>query len=337
MKKRSIFNTLLFFINSILATALLLSFFLPFISPNNLPSLTVFSLFVPFLVLTNLGFLIYWIIKLHKNMLLSAFVLILGWFLAPPLIKFSNKEVVLTNDLKVMSYNVRMFNYYKWNDDVTTEQKIYEFVNNESPDVIAFQEFYQSDLIDIKLPYKFIKTKSTKDKFGLAIYSKYPIANSGSLNFENSANNTIFVDIVKNRDTIRIYNVHLESLKINPNKENFGEKDSERLFKRLANGFKKQADQTERIMQHEYSWKGKKIICGDFNNSAYSWVYKKLANNKKDAFIERGIGLGKTFRYVYPMRIDFILTNEDANINQFKTYNKVKLSDHFPIMSRLNW
>ena len=337
MKKPSILNTLLFFINSFIATALLLSFFLPYISPKTLPSLTVFSLFVPFLVLANFGFLIYWLVKLHKNVLLPALVLSLGWFLSPPLVKFSHKEVVLTNDLKVMSYNVRMFNFYQWSDDATVEQKIYEFVNNESPDVIAFQEFYQSDMIDINLPYKFIKTKSTKDKFGLAIYSKYPIVNSGSLNFENSANNAIFIDILRNYDTVRVYNLHLESLKINPNKENFGEKDSERLFKRLSNGFTKQVDQTERILQHEYSWKGKKIICGDFNNSAYSWVYNKLATNKKDAFIECGIGFGKTFRYVYPMRIDFILSDNTATINQFKTYSHIKLSDHFPIMSRLHW
>ncbi|HBI39628.1 MAG TPA: endonuclease [Tenacibaculum sp.] len=337
MKKQSPFKIFLFFINSILATALLLSFFLPYISPIKLASLTIFSLFVPFLVLTNLCFLLYWTLKLHKNVLLPILVLLLGWFLAPPLVKFTNKEVVLTNDLKVMSYNVRMFNYYKWNNDVTTESKIYEFINNESPDLIAFQEFYQSNTIDIKLPYKFIKTKSIKDKFGLAIYSKFPIINSGSLNFENSANNTIFVDIVRKNDTIRIYNVHLESLKINPNKENFGEKDSERLLKRLASGFEKQAIQTEYIIKHEYNWKGKKIICGDFNNSAYSWVYKELVKNKKDSFIESGIGLGKTFRYAYPMRIDFILSDKKATINQFKTYNDIKLSDHFPIMSRLNW
>ena len=146
MKKLSIINPLLLFINSILATALLLSYLLPYVSPKTVPALTIFSLSVPFLVLTNLGFLIYWLIKLHKNTLLSAFVLLLGWFVAPPLLKFSNKELVLTNDLKVMSYNVRMFNYYKWSDDLTTEQKIYAFINNESPDIISLQEFYQSDL-----------------------------------------------------------------------------------------------------------------------------------------------------------------------------------------------
>mgnify|MGYP000542496048 FL=1 len=236
-----------------------------------------------------------------------------------------------------MSYNVRLFNHYKHLDDITTEQKIYEFINNESPDVITMQEFYRSEFLDIKLPYKYIKTKSKANKFGLAIYSKYPIVNSGSLNFKNSANNTIFADIVKNKDTIRVYNVHLESLKINPEEVNFGQKDSERLFKRLAYGFEKQVAQAELILQHEYSWKGKKIICGDFNNTAYSWVYQKLSKNKKDAFLEAGIGLGKSFRYIYPMRIDFILTNENATVNQYKTYNDIKLSDHYPIMARMNW
>ncbi len=337
MKKYSIVQKLLFFINSVFATVLLLSYVLPFISPKTIPGVAVFSLFVPLLFILNVLFFVYWLLKLHKNLLLSLLILVIGWFASPPLIKFSNKEIILNNDLKVMSYNVRLFNHYKHESDITTEQKIYEFINNESPDIIAMQEFYQSELLDIKLPYKYIKTKSKSNKFGLAIYSKYSIVNSGSLNFKNSANNTIYIDIVKNKDTIRVYNVHLESLKVNPKKENFGEKDSERLFKRLANGFEKQVEQTELILQHEYSWKGKKIVCGDFNNTAYSWVYQKLSKNKKDAFLEAGIGLGKSFRYAYPMRIDFILTDNNATLNQYKTYSNIKLSDHYPIMTRLHW
>lgn len=337
MKKRSIVSGFLFFINSVIATVLLLSYVLPFVSPKTIPAVAVFSLFVPLLVILNFLFFVYWLLKLHKNALLSLLILLIGWFCSPPLIKFSNQEIILNDDLKVMSYNVRLFNHYKHEEDPTTEQQIYEFINNQNLDVIAMQEFYQSELLDIKLPYKYIKTKSKTNQFGLAIYSKHPIINSGSLNFKNSANNTIFVDILKGKDTIRVYNVHLESLKINPKKENFGEKDSERLFKRLANGFKKQVDQAELILQHEYSWKGKKIICGDFNNTAYSWVYNTLSKNKKDAFINAGLGLGKSFRYVYPMRIDFILTDNNATINQYKTYSKVKLSDHYPIMSRMHW
>ncbi|WP_299103862.1 endonuclease/exonuclease/phosphatase family protein [uncultured Tenacibaculum sp.] len=325
------------FLNSIFATALLLSYVLPYISPKAIPAFAVFSLFVPLLIIINVLFLLYWLLKLHKNLILSALVLGIGWFIAPPFYKFSKKDVVLNDDLKLMSYNVRLFNHYKHEDDDSTEQKIYDFINSQSPDIVALQEFYNSKDLDIKLSHKYIKTKTKTNKFGLAIYSKFPIINSGSLNFEHSANNTIFVDILKNKDTIRIYNVHLESLKINPKKENFGEKDSERLFKRLENGFKKQVAQTERILKHEASWKGKKVMCGDFNNTAYSWVYQKLSKNKKDTFIEAGFGLGKSFRYAYPLRIDFILTDANATVNQFKTFHKIKFSDHHPILTRMHW
>ncbi|CAM1339684.1 Endonuclease [Tenacibaculum aestuarii] len=337
MRKYSIAHKFLFFINSVFATVLLLSYTLPYISPKTIPFLSVFSLTVPLLVVTNICFFIYWLIKIHKNAFLSLLVLIIGWFISTPLIKFTNKEIILNNDLKIMSYNVRLFNHYKHENDATTEQKIYKFINDKTPDVVAFQEFYNSKLLDIKLPYKYIKTKTKTNKFGLAIYSKYPIINSGSLNFKSSANNTIFVDIVVKKDTIRVYNVHLESLKLNPKKENFGEKSSERLFKRLENGFVKQVDQVDLITQHEATWKGKKVICGDFNNTAYSWAYNQLATDKKDAFIEAGMGMGKSFRYIYPMRIDFILTDKKATINQFKTYGDIKLSDHYPVMARLHW
>ncbi|MDE1208389.1 endonuclease/exonuclease/phosphatase family protein [Tenacibaculum larymnensis] len=337
MRKFSIANKFLFFINSVFAAVLLLSYALPYVSPQTIPFLSVFGLFVPFLVIVNIGFFVYWLIKMHKNAFLSLLVLAIGWFISTPLVKFSNKEVILNDDLKIISYNVHLFNHYKHEEDITTEQKIYEFINNENPDVIAIQEFYNSKMLDIKLPYKYIKTKTKTNKFGLAIYSKHPIINSGSLDFKQSANNTIFADILVKNDTIRVYNVHLESLKLNPKKENFGEKSSERLFKRLENGFVKQVSQVELIQQHEYSWKGKKIVCGDFNNTAYSWAYKQLATDKKDAFIECGIGLGKSFRYIYPMRIDFVLTDKKAIINQFKTYGDIKLSDHYPVMARLHW
>ena len=38
-------------------------------------------------------------------------------------------------------------------------------------------------------------------------------------------------------------------------------------------------------LAHEQSWNGKKIVCGDFNNTAYSWVYNQISKNKKDALV----------------------------------------------------
>lgn len=336
MKKLSLLHKLIFFINTIVAVTLLLSYALPFVSPKTVPAFAVFSLLVPILIIANILFAIFWLIKLKKQFILSTLILVLGWMTSTPFYQFSGKNSAKNNDIKVMSYNVRMFNHYKWNDDESITQKLFDFISDKNPDVLAIQEFYDSDKITFKYPYKYIKTKSKTNKFGLAIYSKFPIINSGSLDFKNTSNNAIYTDILKDKDTIRVYNVHLESLRINPNKENFGEKSSERLFKRLSDGFRKQANQTELFLKHEKQWKGKKIVCGDFNNTSYSWMYKQIASDKKDAFIEAGSGFGKSFNYFFPMRIDFILTDSNTEINQFKTF-KVKYSDHFPIQARINF
>ena len=81
MKKYSLVRKLMFFINSVFATVLLLSYVLPFLSPKTIPTLAVFSLFVPLLVILNIAFFIYWLLKLHKNALLSLLILVVGYFL----------------------------------------------------------------------------------------------------------------------------------------------------------------------------------------------------------------------------------------------------------------
>ena len=336
MKKLSLLDKLIFFINCISAILLLLSYIVPYISPKTITQISFVSLAVPLLIIVNTIFGIYWLLKLKRQIILSASILTIGWLTSSSFYQFKEKKILLNDAVKVMSYNVRMFNHYKWNKDDQLDQKAFDFITEKSPDILVLQEYYQSPKISFQYPYKYIKTKSKKNKFGLAIYSKFKIINSGSFDFEKSANNIIFADILKGKDTVRVYNIHLESLKINPNKEYFGEENNEKLFGRLQATFQKQATQTEQFLSHEQKWKGKKIICGDFNNTAFSWVYHKISTGKKDAFIEAGKGFGKTFDYPFPMRIDFILTSSVIEINQFITYTE-KYSDHFPILARLNW
>lgn len=336
MKKLSILNKIIYLLNSILATVLLISYLLPFISPKNIPVLAILSLFVPTLIILNLFFIIYWILKLKKHFIMSAFILVVGWFFSNTPYKFTENKSSLNDDLKVMSYNVRMFNHWKWIDDQNIPEKINAFVSEKSPDILLFQEYYTLEKQLFLYPYKYIKTKDDKDKIGLAIYSKFPIIQKGSLDLKNTSNNIIFADIVRKKDTIRVYNLHLQSFELNTSQENFGQENSEKLIERLKNRFKKQAEQTEVFTAHEKQWTGKKVVAGDFNNTSYSWVYNQILKDKKDSFIEAGIGFGKSFNYWFPMRIDFILTDKNAIVNQFSSFSE-KNSDHFPILARINW
>jgi vancomycin resistance protein VanJ len=336
VKKLSFIDKIIFIINSLLATLLLLSYLLPYISPKSIAILAILSLVVPILIFINVAFALFWLLKLKKQLVVSTLILCIGWYFTPPLYKLTSTGSSLNDDLKVMSYNVRMFNHWKWINAENIPQKINEFVLEKSPDVLIFQEYYSLEKQQFSYPYKYIKTKTNTDKIGLAIYSKFPIINKGSLNLKNTFNNIIFVDIKKKKDTIRVYNLHLQSLQLKTDKENFGEENSQKLIARLEEGFKKQAAQTEVFLEHEKQWKGKKIVAGDFNNTSYSWVYNQISKNKKDAFIEAGEGFGKTYNYWFPMRIDFILTDSTAIVNQFYSFSENN-SDHFPILAKINW
>ncbi|OIQ38249.1 MAG: endonuclease [Bacteroidetes bacterium MedPE-SWsnd-G1] len=339
MKKLSWLNRIIYFVNSIIAFLLLCSYLLPYISPQTFPLLSLLSLLVPVLILANLAFVLYWLIKLRKQFLISLIVLLIGFTTVTSFFRISEKQVLLNDDLKIMSYNVRLFNLYNWKPESTDSirKSIVEFVHEKSPDIVCFQEFVNDYSGYFKYKYRFVNNKNGDNKrirFGQAIYSKYKIINSGSINFKSNTNNAIYADIVKEKDTFRVYNVHLESLKIQLDQENLGEEDSEKLRKRLQTKFGKQVDQVSLLLENEKNCPFKTIICGDFNNTAFSWVYNQLKGDKNDAFVEAGDGFGKSYDYFLPARIDFILPNEAFTVNNFKNYF-IDYSDHYPIMTRL--
>ena len=336
MKNLSFLEKIIYLLNALLATMLLLSFLLPYISPKTVPEFAILSLFVPFLLILNSAFAIYWLVKLKKQFILSLSVLIIGWLFITPFYKISDKNSSLNSDLKIMSFNVKSFNSFNARKDSINSQSGFDFIKDKNLDVLVIQEYYQSEKTNLSFPYKYKKLKSASSNYGMAIYSKYKIINTGSLDLKSEGNNIIFADILKEKDTIRIYNVHFESLRIKPNEENFGEENSEKLIRRVSKSFKKQAAQTALFLNHEKQWKGKKIVSGDFNNTAYSWMYNTISKNKKDAFIEAGSGFGKTFKYWFPLRIDFILTDEKAIVNQFLTFSE-EYSDHLPVQAKINW
>jgi len=317
---------------------LLLSYILPYVAPNRFAFLAVLSLAVPFLILSNLLFLLYWLMNVKKQLLLSLIVLILGFNHVGSLYKFSNsKNIEHENNISIMNYNVRLFNLYNWIENDSVQKNMMEFINTESPDIISFQEYHPHEKLNLPLyEHKYEHLSGERFKYGQAIFSKFPIISSGSIEFPNTANNAIYADIVKNSDTIRVYNVHLQSLRIDANKEAISQENSGRLIKRASETFKMQQFQSELFLIHKKKSPYKMVICGDFNNTAYSYVYKEIKGDLVDAFGAAGNGFGRTFDFKYfPVRIDFILADKDFAINNFKTYNE-KYSDHFPILTKIS-
>lgn len=79
------------------------------------------------------------------------------------------------------------------------------------------------------------------------------------------------------------------------------------------------------------------IICGDMNNSPFSYVYRNIKGKLKDAFEEAGGGFGATYKFkYYPARIDYIFTDSKMKVKQFESFSDFENSDHYPIMTRLS-
>lgn len=238
-----------------------------------------------------------------------------------------------------MNYNVRIFNRYDWIKNDQVPEQISEFIEEQRPDLLTIQEYYPDKNLTFTYPYKYEKLYGKKNSVGLAIFSNYPIVNQGSLEFEDSYNNAIFIDIVKNYDTLRVYNVHLESfgIKMDSVDLNLNERKSKKLIYRLKTSFTKQQSQVEKFLEHKNQCNYKVIISGDFNNTAYSWVYRKLKGDLTDSFLSAGKGFGKTYPFNgYPLRIDFILADKKFKVNEHVNFD-VKLSDHEPVLTRLSY
>lgn len=348
MKKLGVFNKVIFFLNSIVAMLLLFSFILPYVPPKSFPTLSILSLLVAPLIILNGLFLIYWVIRLKKQFMLSAVMIAMAFifFNSFYIVEDSISEVEYKNKLSILSYNVHLFNAYNGDNYVESDSVLYKIVATHKPDILAFQEYNATHAPKIEgYPYiyehfKTIKKPNGKIKkkaLGHAILSKYPIINKGAFDFSRTTNNTLFVDVIKGHDTIRLYNMHLRSFGISPDVSSLQEGDKEKLIGRISGAFEEQAGQVEAVLQHKNNSPYPVIMAGDFNNTAFSYIYNQLTEGMHDAYAQCGSGLGTTFDFDgFPLRIDYILAQTNFNVLSFTTIEKT-FSDHHPIVATLGW
>lgn len=343
LKKMSFISKTMLFFNVIVAFTTLMAYLLPFLAPKWFPFLSVLTLFLPFFLVVNVLFFMYWLLQFKKYIFVSGLVLLLGitfinkfYNLKPTTLPKSEKEFT------VMSYNVRLFNKFNWNKKANIPTKIAEFVTEKNPDILCVQEYSNLEKTQFSnYMYKHVFKEGKNIIVGNAIFSKYKIIDKGVINFPNSTNNAVYADIVKDKDTLRIYSMHLQSIKISTDIEEeeiqkMNESKTKYIFRKISSAFTKQQEQALLLKQHYTDCKYKKIICGDMNNSAFSFVYRTIKGSMQDAFESNGEGFGKTYNFkYYPARIDYIFADKNIQINSFETLNDFYNSDHFPLISRL--
>ncbi|MEM0542092.1 endonuclease/exonuclease/phosphatase family protein [Flavobacterium sp. j3] len=347
MKKLSWFNKIVFVFNIVITVLTFVAYILPFLAPKLFPLLSVLTLILPLFLILNGLFFLYWLLQLKRQLVLSGLVLLLGITFINKFYKFSSSVTdEEEKDFTVMSYNVRLFNIFEWIPKPAIGDTILSFINEQNPDILCIQEYSQNAKVDLRVyKYKAIYMEGKNIKTGQAIFSKFPIFNQGDFKIPQAGNNIIYADIKKGKDTIRVYNIHLQSIKISPDVNEIQEhvdvidqNKSQQLFTRIRDAFKKQEQQTEVLVNHKKECTYPVIICGDMNNSAFSYVYRNIKSDLNDCFEEAGTGFGQTYKFkYYPARIDYIFASKSMKVKSFRSFTEFNYSDHYPIMTRLSF
>ena len=264
------------------------------------------------------------------------------------------------NTLRVMNWNVEHFDILEYKTRPETKQKMMDLVQQYQPDVACFQEMVGGDddaainyLGDFKRfmgfseYYYSYENRFNFDRvhhFGIITFSKYPILNKQTISTAPHDYNSTFqyVDLLVGADTIRVFNIHLQSLKFSETNRNYLDKptmsdstvsESKSIISKLKRGFLKRIVQANKVKEKIEQSPYPVIVCGDFNDVPNSYAYAKIGKGLQNAFVEKGLGFGRTFSGISPtLRIDNIFLDKRFTADQFIRIDK-KLSDHFPLIT----
>mgnify|MGYP002051986416 CR=1 FL=1 len=294
------------------------------------------SLTVPILCLINTIFFIFWLLRFKWPLILFLVALLIGFEEWQLLYQPEKNGIPTSEGLKVMSYNVRSFNRFKWLEETKVSSSIEYFINESKAEVICFQEYAKNEAPKFEnYPYQVFKPYIENGKIGSCIISKYPLIQSKVISFKGSLNGGMQSDLIWKKDTLRIYNLHFESFRLDRNDSLISSNYSEKIRTKMKMVFEIQNQQVDQFNALSKSNYYPEIICTDLNNNAFSRAYNAIQRTRVDSFLEKGAGFGATYNFLYlPMRIDFIFTSPKLRVVDFKTHG-VKLSDHKPISVKL--
>ncbi|RDC65252.1 endonuclease/exonuclease/phosphatase family protein [Adhaeribacter pallidiroseus] len=326
---------------------------------------TGFFLFTtPIPLLLNFFFLFSWGWQRSWRVIAPILVIVFTWTYYERGFTFhyneSTRDAVAKNlpgetNLDVLSYNVRIFNTYAHLHDkeYTNSRNMIKWVAENPADVFCLQEFYNEPHSSIYNSVRKIVKKYDKHyfisntlinrangQFGMAIISKYPILNKGTIKFEKlTQNHAMFADLKIKSDTVRVYNFHLQSMSIEEQdiiktyqEQNIFGKDLQNLVRRLKNGFIKRSYQVNTLYDHLKESPYPVIVCGDLNDVPYSYTYQKLNRKLNNAHTAAGWGIGSTYNGILPLlRIDNQFFSPSLEVSNFTVHRDVTFSDHFPL------
>lgn len=350
-RKRSFSLSLLLFILDIvmvgvlfvLSAATIICVVTPSSAPERLGIFSVVVLGAPIIYMLTLLTTLYWALRWRWSLAFMSFIfLFIGTLSVGKYYRLDLKQGAESkfpsNAIKVMSYNIANSNTTSLVDTIALHR----------PTILCVQE-YKSGAEDIwqRLGAKYTTTATGKSDFSCEIFTNQRILKQGKID-SLPRFNAIWADILVDKDTLRVVNLHLQSTTITAQDMEFveGHKyvlDSARNHKikritdKLVENTVYRSNQAKKVREFIDQCNGKKlIVCGDFNDVPLSFSYNIIAEPLENAFVAAGSGYTYTFDGFFKlMAIDHMLVSEQLEVLSYEVDYTMQGSDHYPIISRM--
>lgn len=351
----AIADIVMWLVSLLTAVAFIIIIISRYISPENLWYFSLVGFGAPFIYICLLISTLYWIIRWRWSaaavMALFAFA---GFFYVSLYYKLDltreyEEPKYDRSAIKVLTYNVRYFYNDSYKD---SSDSVERFILSERPDIICFQEFPTNKLSDKEYvkglrSYNASNKTISKSHISVECFSRYPIIAADSISGLQGGGIAMWADLRIDDDTVRVYNVHLQSTSI---KKSDSEYLSHREFitdttreerflsiaKNLMQNNIRRAQEVRCIRRHMDECPYPAILCGDFNDIPISYAARTLSRGMKDSFREQGKGYANTYRGFFDLlRIDYILASPQFETLSYDVCSGTAFSDHYPVTARL--
>lgn len=358
---------LLIFLNSITILLFLLVCLTPFTAGTSLGWLvSIIGMGFIFLLFAIIFFLLIWLFRFRRSLskwmvIINLVVLLLGFQQIRVLFGFNffgSRDVLeRAEGIRLMSWNVSGWDINNWDakGHQTFQPLMFDLIEQTNPDILLLQEFfnctdpvivpsYVNMLSKRGYPYYYFSphsiTVSGKFQSGLCILSKYPLVDTAFVFPESAGHSEGYqrADVIIQNKKIRVFNTHLESAGMNHTDLSTAGKieGSGTIFSKLKYSHQTRIAQAMVLKKEMNQSPHPLILGGDVGELPNSTTYFYLRKGLKDAFNEKGSGIGRTFAYVAPnLRIDYLFVSPELKVNSFFVIPR-EYSVHYPIISDIS-
>lgn len=349
----------LIILNSIAFGLMFVAGYVGHITPVSHPILSNIGMAFGPILLVNVGFLVLWIFVKPRMVWLPVLGFIFCYSPIRAYIPFNVPEEKPENAIKVLSYNVFLFD--TWDVKKGEPNPIVEYIVKSDADIACLQEATMDTPDSVKLwkrlkehyRYTNLRKKKKPGQDHLILLSNFPILWSEEIPYPSWGNMSVaYMLDIRGVKTL-VVNNHFESYHLNEeDKQNFktlvkgdiiterAKKESGSLLVKLGRSTAKRAPQAEAVAQYirKYLDKGIPVIaCGDFNDHPVSYTCHTIGTVLNDCYVASGNGPGFSYhRNGMFFRIDHIFASNNFKAYGAKVDSSIPYSDHYPIYTWLS-